>query len=483
MQLPSRARVAVIGAGPGGLAAAKHAIVSGFDATVFEASGDLGGQWHTTAAHSGVWPGMRTNTSRAMTAFSDSPAPPTHALYPLAEQIQDYLRAYAVAHGVAERIRFGTPAVEVSPGWTVNGEAFDAVIVATGRFRSPFVPARLRGFTGELMHAFDYGGAENFRGRRVLVYGNGISGHEIASDLASYTQVISAYRKPRYVLQKVVHGVPSDWQWYTQIGALRRASMAPQDYDRMLRARVVRVAGNPADFGAPEPDESILVAGHSLCQDYLGQVRAGEILCRPGIASVDGRRVTFVDGTREYIDAIISATGYRLDMPYLSEQVWSRVGPQLRLHNRTLHPDLPGLGVIGQFALQGPYLPLLELQARWITGTWSGEMPAPDESAMRASVASAAPAFDSHNMLALTLAAAAGVTPDLRARPELAEPLLFGPLLPPRYRLDGPGAMPDAAVLLVEQLAANPGAPIEPDDLAALPELGLADLMGRIGPS
>ena len=96
--------------------------------------------------------------------------------------------------------------------------------------------------------------------------------------------------------------------------------MAPQDYDRMLRARVVRVAGNPADFGAPEPDESILVAGHSLCQDYLGQVRAGEILCRPGIASVDGRRVTFVDGTREYIDAIISATGYRLDMPYLSER-------------------------------------------------------------------------------------------------------------------------------------------------------------------
>ena len=163
--------------------------------------------------------------------------------------------------------------------------------------------------------------------------------------------------------------------------------------------------------------------------------------------------------------------------------MWSRVGPQLRLHNRTFHPDLPGLGVIGQFALQGPYLPLLELQARWITGTWSGEMPAPDESAMRASVASAAPAFDSHNMLALTLAAAAGVTPDLRARPELAEPLLFGPLLPPRYRLDGPGAMPDAAVLLVDQLAANPGAPIEPDDLAALPELGLADLMGLIGPS
>ena len=68
-------RVAVVGAGPGGLVAAKHALEAGFDATVFEASDDLGGQWHTAAAHSGIWPGMHTNTSGAMTAFSDGPAP------------------------------------------------------------------------------------------------------------------------------------------------------------------------------------------------------------------------------------------------------------------------------------------------------------------------------------------------------------------------------------------------------------------------
>ena len=184
MSLAHRARVAVIGAGPGGLVAAKEAISAGLDTTVFEASDDLGGQWHTTAAHSGIWPGMPANTSRAMTAFSDFPAPPSHALHPPAEQVQDYLRAYAVAHGVAERIRFQAPVFDVHPGWTVNGEAFDAVIAATGRFRAPVVPAGLAGFTGELLHAFDYGGAENFRGTRVLVYGNGVSGHEIASDVA-----------------------------------------------------------------------------------------------------------------------------------------------------------------------------------------------------------------------------------------------------------------------------------------------------------
>ncbi len=49
MRQPDGARVAIIGAGPGGLAAAKHALEAGFDVTVFEASDDLGGQWHTTA--------------------------------------------------------------------------------------------------------------------------------------------------------------------------------------------------------------------------------------------------------------------------------------------------------------------------------------------------------------------------------------------------------------------------------------------------
>jgi len=31
-----------------------------------------------------------------------------------------------------------------------------------------------------------------------------------------------AFRKPRYVIQKVVDGVSSDWHWYTLFGALQR---------------------------------------------------------------------------------------------------------------------------------------------------------------------------------------------------------------------------------------------------------------------
>ena len=474
------ARVAVIGAGPGGLVSAKHATQAGFDVSVFEASDDLGGQWNTTAVHSGIWPGMRTNTSRAMTAFSDYPPPPSHDLHPLAEQIHDYLRSYSDAFGVTDRIRFNTRVSDLRPAWLVDGEPFDAVIVATGRFRAPVLPAGLGGFTGEVLHAFDYSGADQFRDRRVLVYGNGVSGHEIASDIANVTNVVSAYRKPRYVLQKNVAGVSSDWQWYTHIGALRRAAMSPSDFGALLRERVLRVAGNPADFGAPEPSADFLVAGHSLCQDYLGQVRAGAIVCRPAIAEARGDQVTFTDGSSERVDAMVCATGYRLDIPYLAEDLWSVLGPDLRLHLRTMHPDMPFFGVVGEFNLQGPYFPLLELQARWIVGAWSGDGPELDVGSARASVALPAPAIDSHNVLAVALAEAAGVAPDVRARPDLAEPLLFGPMLPPRYRLDGPGARTDAAATFRDQLAASPRAAVEPDDIAALADVGYADLLPAI---
>jgi dimethylaniline monooxygenase (N-oxide forming) len=471
--LAGGARVAVIGAGPGGLVAAKYAIEAGFEVSVFEAGDDVGGQWNTAASHSGVWPGMHTNTSRAMTAFSDFPAPTDTPLHPAAEQVHAYLREYAGKFGVIERVRFRTRVARVRAGWEVDGEPFDRVVVASGRFRKPSVPSALRRFTGELIHAFDYPGVKPFCDRRTLVYGNGISGLEIASDLASQAPVVSAFRKPRYVIQKVVDGVSSDWQWYTLYGALERRFLSPEQWSRRQHERILRVAGNPADFGAPEPDPDIRAAGLSLCQDYLTQVRDGAIVCRPGIARVEDHDVTFTDGSTDSVEAIICATGYDLDIPYLDRALWNAVGPGLALYQRTLHPDLPNLGIIGQFLAQGPYFPLLELQARWIVATWTGEVALPADAVMRAKIAEGQPPLDAHNALALTLAEEVGAAPNLEDWPQLSEALIFGPLLPPRYRLSGPGAMSNAADLFAQQLNASPRASVDPSDLDALPKFGL----------
>ena len=99
--------VAVIGAGPGGLVAARWLLSRGFEPTVFEQSATLGGQWAGLAGHSGVWPAMHTNTSRILTAFSDL-EPETAAVFPSNQEILAYLHRYADTFAVTPRIRFDT---------------------------------------------------------------------------------------------------------------------------------------------------------------------------------------------------------------------------------------------------------------------------------------------------------------------------------------------------------------------------------------
>ena len=104
---------------------------------------------------------------------------------------------------------------------------------------------------------------------------------------------------------------------------------------------------------------------------------------------------------------------------------------------------------------------------------WSGEVAPPDPAWMRRAMSEPAPPLEVHNALAATLAEELGVAPDLLARPELAEPLLFGPMLPPRYRLDGPGAQSGAAAAFAEQLAASPRPPVDPAHVEELRDFGL----------
>ena len=74
----------------------------------------------------------------------------------------------------------------------------------------------------------------------------------------------------------------------------------------------------PPRSAPPSRTRDILTAGLSLCQDYLAQVADGSIVCRPAIAAIDDRTVTFIDGSSETVDAIVCATGYDLDIPYLA---------------------------------------------------------------------------------------------------------------------------------------------------------------------
>ena len=58
------------------------------------------------------------------------------------------------------------------------------------------------------------------------------------------------------------------------------------------------------------------------------------------------------------------------------------------------------------------------------------------------------------NLVALTFARAARVEPHLDNWPHLRRALLFGPLAPSCFRLEGPDALPDAPVRFAREAAA-----------------------------
>ena len=107
----------------------------------------------------------------------------------------------------------------------------------------------------------------------------------------------------------------------------------------------------------------------------------------------------------------------------------------------------------------GGYFVPLELQARWIAYTWGGTIPeatdAERRSAIEAYRARRGMSQKSRmNLVALTFARAAGVEPHLDNWPELHRALLFGPLAPSCFRLEGPDALPDAPARFASDAAA-----------------------------
>lgn len=465
--------VAVIGAGPGGLIAARWLLSQGFEPTIFERSPVLGGQWAGLDGRSGVWPSMHTNSSRVLTAFSDLEHG-TGLVYPSNRDILDYLRRYAERFRLVERIQFGTSVGLVTRDgarWLVRHgggeESFERVVVATGRFHAAAIPPvpGLETFAGSAgaKPTYAYRGPDPYQGKRVLVAGCAISALEIAADLAQLgaERIVVTQRRQRYVLPKFAAGVPSDHRVYTRYGTLAAETLQPAEIDRQLKELVVAAAGSPEQYGAPAPDPSVSVAGLTLNQHYLPLVAEGRITVRPWMESVAGTTVAFADGRAEEFDGIVFGTGFELSLPFLDDDI-RRVLDLDSVHmdadRYTFHPDLPGLAFMGMWDQSGGYFVPLELQARWIAYAWGGTIPSPTETDQR----SAIKAYRSlrgtsqktrMNLVAVTFARAAGVEPNPDAWPQLRRALLFGPLAPSCFRLDGPDALPDAATRFARDAA------------------------------
>jgi dimethylaniline monooxygenase (N-oxide forming) len=262
---------------------------------------------------------MVTNTSRLLTCFSDLAPEPSAPIFPPNKDILVYLKRYARRFAILSQVSLNTRVelIERDPnggGWLVRSNAtekrsekFPYVVVASGRFNKPLVPPLpgLESFSGSrgVLHSFEYKDPDSFRGKRVLVVGCAISALEIASDLAMLCalRVVSTFRCQRYVMQKLVAGVPSDALAFTRFAALNAEVTPKEILGKTTKDYILRVFGSPEQFGAFRPAGDFLSVGRALSQHFLPLVAEGRIAVKPGKRS-----------RAPGYEPVISGTGHQL---------------------------------------------------------------------------------------------------------------------------------------------------------------------------
>lgn len=285
--------VIVIGGGQSGLAAARAARARGLNPIVLEAGSEPTGSWphyydsltlFSPAGYSGM-PGV---------PFSGSPE-----RYPTRDEVADYLRGYAAGLDVDIRTDTRVTAVTARPSGgflvhTAAGEALPAagVVAATGSFGNPYLPTLpgSSGFAGQVLHAAAYRGPKPFAGQRIVVVGAGNSAVQIGYELADVAEVTLATRQPiSFVPQRLRGRDLHYWLRHTGFDDLPAEWLA-----RLVSGTLVLDTG-----------------------DYHRAFDTGRLDRRPMFTAFDADHLVWSDGSRERVDTVLFATGYRPHLDYL----------------------------------------------------------------------------------------------------------------------------------------------------------------------
>ena len=384
-------RFAVIGAGAAGLCAAKHLAADGIEPTIFEIGSQIGGLWvyENDNGRSSAYRSLRINSEAQVSTFRDFPFPPDAPFYPDHAEMKQYFHNYAERFDLMRRIRFNSRVVAVEPagpGFMVrleNGaaETFDGVVVASGHQCDPRDPPEVAGFTGEYLHAHSYRVPEPFAGKRVLVIGPGNSGVDVAADICTTTaRTVLCARSPVLIMPRMMFGVPNSrtlmkiekpWvPWAVRIWA---------------RAFLTRIfQGRMEQWGFQTPKTRTHPISHPTLIAHIAWRR---IAVKPGIESITGQEVRFVDGSAETFDSIIAATGYLTTFPFLAPDQVPLKGTRPVLYNRVVHPSVPGLFFVGLFDVSGgSNIRMMDDQSEYVAAIASGRVALPDRDAMARSI-------------------------------------------------------------------------------------------------
>src|ERR687887_478527 len=317
---PSRDRyeIAIIGAGQAGLALGYFLARQGRRFVILEAADAIGPAWRER------WDSLLLFTPRRYDGLPGLAFPGVPDGYPSRDEVIAYLEQYADLFELAVELESRVRSLTKQDGTFVldlGDRRIEAeqVVVATGPFQVPSVPAIADNLAPEVYetHSTGYRKPSDVPEGTVLVVGGGNTGYQIAKELCASHDVKLAIRSRQTPLPQRILGRDLFWR-LTKLGLLERT--VDSRFGRRARHRDTLIGSSPREL-----------RGHG-------------IELKPRASAVSGRTVSFADGSRLDVDAVIWATGYRPDYSWIDLAVTDEAGEPRHRRGVT---DVPGLYFLG----------------------------------------------------------------------------------------------------------------------------------------
>lgn len=204
-------RIAIVGAGLGGLCAAIQARKAGHEIVIYESANDVGGTWRANR-----YPGVACDVPAILYQLSFAPNPDWSHYYARGKEIHDYTRSLVDRFDLRESLRLNEGVRRATwdaaaKKWTVesekgSAEQFDALVPALGQLSRPSLP-KIRGlesFAGPHWHSAQWPeDVTTLAGKRVGVIGSAASAVQIIPEVAGEAEKLVLFqRTPNWCLPR-----------------------------------------------------------------------------------------------------------------------------------------------------------------------------------------------------------------------------------------------------------------------------------------
>ncbi|HLT49282.1 MAG TPA: NAD(P)-binding domain-containing protein [Aequorivita sp.] len=340
----------IIGAGPVGLAVAKSFKEAGIPYHQVDADDAVGGNWYH-----GTYKSAHILSARKVMEYPDFKMPEDYPDFPSSGQMLAYYQSYASHYRLAESIQFNTKVIRINPIidnlWEVTFsdktiKTYKGVIVCNGHHWSKNFPKYEGSFTGETFHSKDYKSSDQLKDKRVLVIGAGNSAFDIASESARVSSKnFLSVRRGIWIFPKTFMGKP--------LASLKVPPIPDWLRESLIKMMLKLTIGSHKEYGLPKPESKVFDRHPTVNTETLMHVKHGRTIIKGAVKRFLGNQVEFEDGSREDVDTIVYATGFKTAFPFLPKELCRVEKAHVKVYGFSMYDTYKGLYLVGWMQPRG----------------------------------------------------------------------------------------------------------------------------------